>query len=257
MRHSSDSRFPATRMRRLRTHDFIRRLVQETRISVSDLICPMFILDGERQREPIASMPGVERLSIDLAIERARRLYELGIPGGGAVPGHTRCAQERRWPRSLQSRRHRAARHLAHEGRAARAWGDHRCRTRSVHHPRPRRRDERQGRPFSTMHRWTCWSRQALSQARAGVDIVAPSDMMDGRIGAIRMALEARASPQRLILAYAAKYAVGLLRPLPRRGGLGRQAAARATRKPTRWTRPMATKRCAKWRSTSPKAPTW
>ena len=86
MRHASDSRFPATRMRRLRTDDYVRRLVRETRVTVDDLIAPMFVLDGEGQRQQVASMPGVERLSIDLTVERVKRLQALGVPAVALFP---------------------------------------------------------------------------------------------------------------------------------------------------------------------------
>ena len=98
--------------------------------------------------------------------------------------------------------------------------------------------------------------RQALVQAQAGVDIVAPSDMMDGRIGAIRQALESAGHIHTRIMAYAAKYASGFYGPF--RDAVGSATtSARATRRPTRWTRPTPTRRCAKSRSTCARAPTW
>ncbi len=212
MRHSSDSRFPATRMRRLRTHDFIRRLVQETRISVSDLICPMFILDGERQREPIASMPGVERLSIDLAIERARRLYQLGIPAVALFPV-TPDARKSADGREAYNPDAIAQRAISRMKDALPELGvitDVALDPFTTHGHDGVMNDKGEILNDASVD---VLVRQALSQARAGADIVAPSDMMDGRIGAIRMALESEGFHNVKILAYSAKYASAFYGP--------------------------------------------
>ena len=212
MRHLSDSRFPATRMRRLRSDEFIRRLVRETRLSVDSLICPMFILDGDHRREQIASMPGVERLSIDLAVERARRLHALGIPAVALFPVTQDARKsadgcEAYNPDALTQRAIRRIKDaLPDLGIVTDVALD----------------------PFTTHGHDGVLNdageilndasldilvRQALSQARAGVDIVAPSDMMDGRIGAIRTALESEGFYNVKILAYSAKYASAFYGP--------------------------------------------
>ena len=212
MPHSSDSRFPATRLRRLRTHDFVRRLVRETRLSVDDLIAPMFILDGAGRREAIASMPGVERLSIDLAVERVGRLQALGIPAVAlfpVTPDERKSADGREAynPDAIAQRAIRAIKD---------AWPEMGVITDVALDP------------FTTHGHDGVMNdageilndasvdvlvRQALSQARAGVDIVAPSDMMDGRIGAIRTALESEGFYNVKILAYSAKYASAFYGP--------------------------------------------
>ena len=212
MRHSSDSRFPATRLRRLRSDDFIRRMVRETQVTVDDLICPMFILDGDNQRQQIASMPGVERLSIDLAIERARRLYALGIPAVALFPvtPDARKSADGREAYNPDAIAQRAIRRMKD------ALPDLGVITDVALDP------------FTTHGHDGVMSesgeilndasvdvlvRQALSQARAGVDVIAPSDMMDGRIGAIRTALESEGFYNVKILAYSAKYASAFYGP--------------------------------------------
>ena len=212
MQHPNDSRFPATRMRRLRSDDFIRRLVRETQVSVDDLICPMFILDGEGQRESIGSMPGVERLSIDLAVQRAGRLQQLGIPAVALFPvtPDARKSADGREAYNPEAITQRAIRRMKD------AWPDLGIVTDVALDP------------FTTHGHDGVMNdageilndpsvdvlvKQALSQARAGVDIVAPSDMMDGRIGAIRAALESEGFYNVKILAYSAKYASAFYGP--------------------------------------------
>ncbi|MCC6706934.1 MAG: porphobilinogen synthase [Gammaproteobacteria bacterium] len=212
MRHSSDSRFPATRMRRLRTHEFIRRMVRETQISVSDLICPMFILDGDNQREPIASMPGVERLSIDLAIERARRLYDLGVPAVALFPV-TPDARKSADGREAYNPDAIAQRAIARMKDALPELGvitDVALDPFTTHGHDGVMNDHGEILNDASVD---VLVRQALSQARAGVDIIAPSDMMDGRIGAIRTALESEGFYNVKILAYSAKYASAFYGP--------------------------------------------
>ena len=212
MRYINDTRFPATRMRRLRSDEFVRRLVRETQVCVDDLICPMFILDGDGQREAIASMPGVERLSIDLAVARAGRLQQLGIPAVAlfpVTPDACKSADGREAynPNAITQRAIR---------RIKDAWPDLGIVTDVALDP------------FTTHGHDGVMNdageilndasvdilvRQALAQARAGVDIVAPSDMMDGRIGAIRAALESEGFYNVKILAYSAKYASAFYGP--------------------------------------------
>ncbi|MDP2227202.1 MAG: porphobilinogen synthase [Moraxellaceae bacterium] len=198
--------FPATRLRRLRKNDFSRRLVRETTLSADNLIYPVFVLEGSNRREPVASMPGVERLSIDLLVQEAAELVALGIPAIALFPvtppeAKSLLAEEAFNPDGLAQRAVRALKAAAPElGVITDVALD----------------------PFTTHGQdgiidadgyvlnditTEVLVKQALSHAEAGADIVAPSDMMDGRIGAIRHALEAAGHINVSILAYAAKYA--------------------------------------------------
>lgn len=198
--------FPYTRMRRMRRDDFSRRLMREHRLTVDDLIYPMFVLEGENQREAIASMPGIERLSIDLLVSEAKELVELGIPAIALFPvtpadKKSLMAEEAYNPDGLAQRAVRAV-------KAA-------CPTLGVI-------TDVALDPFTTHGQdgiidetgyvvndvtTEILIKQALSHAEAGADVVAPSDMMDGRIGAIREALEAEGHIHTRIMAYSAKYA--------------------------------------------------
>ena len=204
--------YPRTRPRRLRADDFSRRLVREHQVTADDLICPLFVLDGNDRREAIPSMPSVERLSIDHLVDEAAALYALGIPAVALFPvtpaeRKTADGREAYNDDGLTQRAIRALKRAVPElGVIADVALD----------------------PFTTHgHDGLLDStgrivndatiavlvRQALSQAAAGVDIVAPSDMMDGRIGAIRDALEAAGYHDTRILAYAAKYASAFYGP--------------------------------------------
>jgi len=204
--------FPQTRMRRMRYNDFSRRLMRENRLSVDDLIYPMFVTEGSNQRESISSMPGVERLSLDLLLEEAHQLYNLGIPAIALFPvtsadKKSEQANEAYNPDGLIQRSVRALKEAVPElGIITDVALD----------------------PFTTHGQdglvnqdgyvmndetITVLTRQALSHAEAGADIVAPSDMMDGRIAAIRQALESENHSNTLILAYAAKYASSFYGP--------------------------------------------
>lgn len=200
------SGYPHRRLRRTRAHDFSRRLVSEHQLSVNDLIYPMFVLPGEQQREQVASMPGVERLSIDLLVAEAKELVELGIPMLALFPVT---------PATDKSLLAEAA--YADDGlvqNAVRALKQA-CPTLGVmtdvaldpytSHGQDGILDETgyvQNDITSDV-----LVRQALSHARAGADVIAPSDMMDGRIGAIREALEEEGFHNVQIMAYSAKYA--------------------------------------------------
>lgn len=204
--------FPATRMRRMRRDDFSRRLMRETTLSPADLIYPVFVLEGREQREPVASMPGVERLSIDLLVQEARAIHALGIPAMALFPvtpaeRKTLDAREAYNPDGLAQRAVRALKEAVPElGVITDVALD----------------------PFTThgqdgliddagyvMNDETVevLVRQALSHAASGADVVAPSDMMDGRIGAVRAALEEAGQRHTRILAYAAKYASSFYGP--------------------------------------------
>ena len=203
---SIQGQFPGRRMRRMRKHDFSRRLMAENQISASDLIYPMFILMGKNRREAVESMPGVERLSIDLMLEEAQTLAKLGVPAIALFPVvnqdvKTLCAAEAFNPEGLVQRAVRSLKeHVPEMGVITDVALD----------------------PFTTHGQdgiidatgyvkndetTEVLIQQALSHAEAGADVVAPSDMMDGRIGRIRQALEEAGHIHTQIMAYSAKYA--------------------------------------------------
>jgi porphobilinogen synthase len=198
-------------MRRLRRQGWSRRLVAEAMLSPADFIWPLFVIDGEGKREPVASMPGVERLSVDLIAEAAVEAQSLGIPVIALFPQtdprlKTPEGREATNPDNLVCRAVRAIKKAApgigvlcdvaldpytdhgHDGVIV---GDYVANDESVE----------------------ILVKQALIQVEAGCDIIAPSDMMDGRIGAIRTALEAGGHPNILLMAYAAKYASAFYGP--------------------------------------------
>jgi len=198
--------FPSTRLRRVRRHDFSRRLVRETQLRVDDLIYPVFLQEGQSTRVPVPSMPGIERLSIDELCREAKEVAALGIPALALFPvtppaKKTLDGAEAWNPEGLTQRAIRAIKETVPElGVIADVALD----------------------PFTShgqdgiidAHGYVqndvtleALVRQALSLTRAGVDILAPSDMMDGRIGKIRTALEDEGHVNTQILAYSAKYA--------------------------------------------------
>ena len=203
--------FPALRLRRLRRHDWTRRLVAETTLSPDDLIWPLFVIDGQNRREPVASMPGVERLSADLAAEAACEAQELGIPVIALFPQtspnlKTPDGREAINPDNLVCRTVRAIKAVAPDvgvlcDVALDPYTDH-------------------GHDGVLIDNYVANDetveilvRQAIVQVEAGCDIIAPSDMMDGRVGAIRTALEDAGHRNTLIMSYAAKYASAFYGP--------------------------------------------
>ena len=198
--------FPARRPRRLRKQEFSRRLVRENVVTVNDLIYPVFVLEGENRREAIASMPGIERLSLDLLLQEAAELVALGIPAIALFPV---IGQEHK---SLD---------------AAAAWESDGLVQRTVRALKAAQPElgvitDVALDPYTShgqdgiidesgyvLNEVTTRAlvKQALSHALAGADVVAPSDMMDGRIGAIREALESHGFSHTQIMAYSAKYA--------------------------------------------------
>lgn len=198
--------FPQRRMRRLRKHDFSRRLVAENQLTANDLIYPVFVIEGENHREAVPSMPGVERLTIDQLLIEAGLLVKYGVPMIALFPvvGEAKkslMAEEAYNPEGLAQRAVRALKEAYPElGVMTDVALD----------------------PFTTHGQdgiideenyvlnditTEILVKQALSHAAAGADVVAPSDMMDGRIGAIREALEANGFINTQIMAYSAKYA--------------------------------------------------
>jgi porphobilinogen synthase len=203
--------FPTIRMRRLRRYEWTRRLAAETTLSCADLIWPLFLIEGENARQPIASMPGVERLSIDQTVVAAEQAAALGIPVIALFPYteqelKTADGREATNDQNLICRAVRAIKRAVPEigvlcdvaldpytthGHDGLIVGDDVANDETVQ----------------------ILVRQALVQADAGCDIIAPSDMMDGRVSAIRHALEANGFSNTLIMAYAAKYASAFYGP--------------------------------------------
>ncbi|MCB1367361.1 MAG: porphobilinogen synthase [Rhodobacteraceae bacterium] len=219
--------FPLARSRRLRRNSAIRSLVAENTLSVTDLIWPIFVRDGVNMREPIASMPGVERLSVDNAVRAAEQAAELGIPVMALFPYTDNALKtptcEEAWnPENLVNRATRAIKSAVpemsvmldvaldpynsdgHDGLVADGYVQN---------------DE-------TLE---ALERQALVQAEAGADILGPSDMMDGRIGIIRRALEGHEFSNTAIMSYSAKYASAFYGPF--RDAVGATGALKGDKK--------------------------
>ena len=198
--------YPATRMRRQRRDEFSRRLMREHVLTVDDLILPVFVLDGEGRREAIPSMPGVERLSIDLLLEEAAELVALGIPAVALFPvtpteRKSLDGAEAYNPDGIAQRATRALReHFPELGVITDVALDP-----FTTHGQDGILDER-GYVLNDVS-VEVLVKQALSHAAAGAQVIAPSDMMDGRIGAIRAALEDAGYHNVQIMAYSAKYA--------------------------------------------------
>lgn len=198
--------YPARRLRRMRKDDFSRRLMAEHQLTVNDLIYPVFVLEGENQRENIESMPGVERKSIDLLLEEAQELVDLGIPAVALFPvtpaeKKSLMAEEAYNPEGLAQRAVRALKAKFPElGVITDVALDP-----FTTHGQDGIIDE-QGYVLNETTK-DILVKQALSHAEAGADVVAPSDMMDGRVGAIRRELEQQGHVNTRILAYSAKYA--------------------------------------------------
>jgi porphobilinogen synthase len=206
------SQYPAVRMRRMRRDPFSRALMRENTVTASDLIYPVFILEGQNQRQQVASMPGVERLSVDLLMKVAEECVALGIPVLALFPMvdqslKTYDGVEATNPNGLVPR---AVRELKRQFPQLGIMTDVALDPYTTH--------GQDGLPDENGYivnekTIAMLTRQAMTQAEAGVDIVAPSDMMDGRIGAIRMALEEKEFIHTRIMAYSAKYASGYYGP--------------------------------------------
>lgn len=203
--------FPATRMRRNRRADWSRRLVRESSLTVDDLIWPIFLIEGTRARTPIAAMPGVERLSVDLAVKAAEEAAALGLPAIALFPNTDASlrddgASEALNPGNLVCRAVRAIKQEVPEiGIICDVALDP-----YTSHGHDGILIDGQIDNDKTIE---VLIDQALVQAEAGCDILAPSDMMDGRIGAIRATLEANGFANTQLLAYAAKYASAFYGP--------------------------------------------
>jgi porphobilinogen synthase len=204
--------FPHTRMRRMRYHDFSRRLMRENNLTADDLIYPVFVMEGTHQKEPISSMPGVNRMSLDVLLAEAEEIHQLGIPAIAlfpVTPAHQKSANaaEAYNPDGLAQRSVRALK---------KAFPQLGIITDVALDPFTSHGQDGlidQNGYVLNDETIEVLVKQALSHAEAGADIVAPSDMMDGRIGAIRIALEAQNYTNTLILAYSAKYASSFYGP--------------------------------------------
>jgi len=204
--------FPNARMRRMRRDDFSRRLMRENVLTVNDLIYPVFVIEGENKREEISSMPGVERLTIDLLVKEAQEIAELGVPAMALFPvvGDARkseLAEEAYNPDGLAQRAVRAIKEAVPE---LGVITDVALDPFTSHGQDGLMNDEGYIINDETVE---VLVKQAVSHADAGADVVAPSDMMDGRIGSIRTALEKAGHSNTRILAYSAKYASSFYGP--------------------------------------------
>ncbi len=198
--------FPFTRLRRLRAQPFARDLIAESSLSVKDLIYPLFIVEGSNQRQAIQSMPGIERLSLDLILEEADYLLELGIPAIALFPcigpdKKTALAEEAYHADGLIQQ---AIRKIKQTFPQLGIISDAALDPYTIHGQDGIIDDQGYVLNDATAE---ILVKQALSQAEAGADIIAPSDMMDGRVGLIRSALESAGFTNTAILAYSAKYA--------------------------------------------------
>ncbi|PCI62486.1 MAG: porphobilinogen synthase [Gammaproteobacteria bacterium] len=206
--------YPARRLRRMRKDDFSRRLMAENQLTVNDLIYPVFVLEGENKREAIASMPGIERKSIDLLLAEAQELVDLGIPAIAIFPvtpanKKSLMAEEAYNPNGLAQRTVRA---LKAKFPQLGVITDVALDPFTIHGQDGILSDSdtnKAGETGYVINEVTkgILAKQALSHAEAGADIVAPSDMMDGRVAAIRQILEENGFVNTRILAYSAKYA--------------------------------------------------
>jgi porphobilinogen synthase len=223
-------RFPSTRLRRLRQSDFSRRLVREARLSCDDLICPLFLLPGENQRQSIPSMPGIERLSLDYLLEEVAILQALRVPAIAlfpVVPSEEKTSDARQAydPEGLIPN---AVRALKRDFPAMGVITDIALDPYTSH--------GHDGLLDNNGHilndkTIAVLVKQALCYAESGVDAVAPSDMMDGRIGVIREALEEKGHVNTQIIAYSAKYASQFYGPF--RDAIGSAAQLKAGDKQT------------------------
>jgi len=204
--------YPRTRLRRMRRDAFSRRLARETRLTLDDLIQPLFVVEGSGQRVPIGSMPGIERLSIDLLVAEAERLMALGIPAIALFPVPDPSCKSGDGCEAWNSGglAQRAVRALKRAVPELGVITDVALDPYTTHGQDGIIDDAGFVQNDATVEALV---RQARSHAAAGADIVAPSDMMDGRIGAIRSALEHDGHHHTRILAYSAKYASGFYGP--------------------------------------------
>ena len=227
MMRPTQAPFPATRLRRTRKSAAIRALVAENTLSAADMIWPVFVREGDNVEEPVPSMPGVVRRSVDRIVEAAREAHDLGIPAICLFP-YTDSANrsescEEAWnPENLSNRATRAIKAAVPEIAVM---------TDVALDPYSDTGHDGFVRDGEIVNDETIEAliKQALSQADAGVDIIGPSDMMDGRIGKLRDALEAAGHQNTLLLSYAAKYASAFYGPF--RDAVGASGALKGDKK--------------------------
>ncbi|MAO03866.1 MULTISPECIES: porphobilinogen synthase [unclassified Citromicrobium] len=213
--------FPSTRLRRTRTHDWSRRLHRETTLSPADLIWPLFVIDGEGQEQPVSSLPGVSRWSVDLLVERVGEAIDLGIPCVALFPNtpaqlRSETAEEAWNPDNLLCRAVRAIRERY--GDAIGVICDVALDPYTSHGQDGLLDEHNYVANDATIEALV---KQSLNQAAAGADVIAPSDMMDGRVGAIRQALEEAGHTNVQIMSYAAKFASAFYGPFRDAVGTG------------------------------------
>jgi porphobilinogen synthase len=222
MASSAFGRFPRTRLRRMRRDAFSRRLMRETVLTPGDLIQPVFVLEGKNRTEPVESMPGVERVSVDLLLRQAERLVKLGVPAIALfpviAPNQKSLNAKEAWnPKGLVPR---AVKELKKNVPELGVITDVALDPYTSHGQDGLVDDTGYVLNDETV---AALVKQALAHAAAGADVVAPSDMMDGRIGAIRDALEKDGHLHTRLLAYSAKYASSFYGPF--RDAVGSAAA--------------------------------
>ena len=212
-------RFPGTRLRRNRFDDATRRLVAENRLSVDDLIWPVFVVEAHGLVQPVGAMPGVSRVSVDRLASHAADAACLGIPAIALFPATPPALRDADGTQSANPENLicRAARLLKREYPHVLLLGDVALDPYTDHGHDGVMREGRIVNDLSV----EALVRQALNQTEAGIDVVAPSDMMDGRIGAIRSALDARGFVDTRIMSYAAKYASAFYGPFREAVGSG------------------------------------
>jgi len=213
--------FPVVRMRRNRSGDSVRRMVAENNLTTNDLIWPVFIIDGEKKREPVTSMPGVDRLSVDLLPKAAEKASKLGIPAIALFPytdpgRKTEDGREATNPNNLVCRAIRAIKKRLPDMMVV-------CDVALDPYTTHGHDGVMNGEEILNDETLEVLADQALVQADAGCDIIAPSDMMDGRVGAIRQKLEDNCFQHTRIMAYSAKFASAFYGPF--RDAVGSKAA--------------------------------
>ncbi|MDO8706556.1 MAG: porphobilinogen synthase, partial [Sulfuricaulis sp.] len=209
---NGSGKFPRTRLRRMRRDDFSRRLMRETRLTVDDLIQPVFVMEGKNRSEPVPSMPGISRVTVDLLLKQAEKLLKLGVPALALFPVIPASKKDNK----------------AKEAYNPKGLVPHTVGVLKKNFPElgvitdvaldPYTSHGQDGLIDGTGYVLNDETvdvlvKQALAHAAAGADVVAPSDMMDGRIGAIRDALEKAGHIHTRILAYSAKYASNFYGP--------------------------------------------
>ena len=224
---ASSPTYPRTRMRRTRCTPWLRSMVAESALSPADFIWPIFVIEGENRTEPVASMPGVERMTVDIAVRRVEEAAAMGVPCVALFPNidgglRTEDCREAWNPENLVCRATRAIKAAVPEIGVMEdvALDPYSA---SGHDGIVR------GETIANDESVEALVKQALVQAEAGADIIGPSDMMDGRIGAIRDALEAAGHQDVVLLSYAAKYASACYGPF--REAVGADATLKGDKK--------------------------